>query len=218
MGLFKRIMACGLRFGIRVIFKTGTSRMATGPHITRYGMYRHLGNTLGRDWPEGTRCLSISGSRELCETVGLSPDQVIEVDYPEHSLLDLDKIDDAQFDVVISDQVLEHLEGDPQLAFSESLRILKPGGIALHTTCFVNGIHWGPEDYWRFSPSALRWLARGFSSVIDCGGWGNRMTWVVVWADMRFVPVPHATWHPLHRLAVENEDEWPIVTWIIARK
>jgi 2-polyprenyl-3-methyl-5-hydroxy-6-metoxy-1,4-benzoquinol methylase len=46
---------------------------------------------------------------------------------------------------VVSDQVLEHVVGDPQTAIDETLRVLRPGGIVIHTTCFMNPIHGAPE-------------------------------------------------------------------------
>jgi hypothetical protein len=35
---------------------------------------------------------------------------------------------------------------------------------------------------------------------------------------MHFEDVPHATWHPLHKVATRNDPQWPITTWIVARK
>lgn len=67
--------------------------------------------------------------------------------------------------------------------------MVRPGAFVVHTTCFINPIHGAPNDYWRFTPHALRLL----------------------FADA-------ATWHPPHRAAIRNDPEWPIVTWIVARK
>jgi SAM-dependent methyltransferase len=213
------LLGSSVRWGIRTIFGTLASRLPHGPHIMRYSMYSRIHEKLGdTSWRDEQRCLSVSGSRFLCELIGLQDRQITEVSYPDHSLLDMRQFGDNTFDIVVSDQVLEHLEGDPQKAFSETYRLLVPGGIALHTTCFTNEIHWGPEDYWRFTPDALAYLARDFSEVIDAGGWGNRLTWVLDWAGLRMFPVPHAQWHPLHKVATFNEPAWPIVTWVIARK
>ena len=38
-------------------------------------------------------------------------------------------------------QVLEHIGGDPFTAVDETFRVLKEGGIVLHTTCFISPIH-----------------------------------------------------------------------------
>ena len=188
-----------------------------GPHVTRYSMYKRLGEvgqSLGR--PEG-KVLNISHSDVLIEVLGLQPTEIVNADYPEHNMLSL-KFDDNSFDVVVADQVLEHVEGNPQQAIDECFRVLKPGGLAIHTTCFINPIHDAPGDYWRFSPQGLDLLHKDWSKVIEYGGWGNFDVWRLVRNHARWVGIPHASWHPLHRIATRNEPIWPIVTWVIARK
>ncbi len=188
-----------------------------GPHITRYFMYEHLknvGETLSCQ--EGD-VLSISHSKVLCEVLNIKPKSFIEANYPEHNFLSL-QFPNESFDFVLSDQVLEHVEGEPQQAFNESWRVLRPGGFVLHTTCFINPIHGAPSDYWRFTPEALRLLGMNFSRIIDCGGWGNFEAWLLIRDGLRFDGIPHAKWHPLHRIATNNDAEWPIVTWILAQK
>jgi SAM-dependent methyltransferase len=188
-----------------------------GPHITRYFMYEHLqnvGKTLSRR--EGD-VLSISHSQKLCELLNIKPITFMEANYPDHNFLSL-QFPQESFDFVFSDQVLEHVEGDPQQAIDESWRVLRPGGIALHTTCLINPIHDAPNDYWRFTPAALRLLSRKFSRIIDCGGWGNFTAWPLIRDGLRFDGIPHAKWHPLHRIATKNDPQWPITTWIVAQK
>ena len=128
------------------------------------------------------------------------------------------KFPDEAFDFVLSDQVLEHVAGNPQQAIDESLRVLRPGGIAVHTTCFINPIHDAPGDYWRFTPNALRLLSSKFSKIIACDGWGNFEAWFIIRNGLRFDGVPHAKWHPLHHIAMKNDPLWPIVTWVVAQK
>jgi SAM-dependent methyltransferase len=187
-----------------------------GPHITRYYMYQHLSRF--RISPAaGAKVLSISHSSELCRLLGLADSDVTEANYPEYNILSL-RLDDCSFDYVVSDQVLEHVEGDPQRAVDETFRILKHGGTAIHTTCFINPVHKDPSDFWRFTPDALALLCQRFSKIIDVGGWGNPYVWVVASLGLRWDGVPEARWHPLHRVAMKNDEEWPIVTWVIARK
>lgn len=171
-----------------------------------------------RDAPRSSRVLCISGSLGFAEILGLGDADLVGADFPKHSLLDLKAFRDESFDFIVSDQVLEHVEGNPALAFKESHRVLKPGGITVHTTCFINPIHNVPVDLWRFTPYALRHLASDFSQIIKCGGWGNRAVWIIDAIGMRTTPVPHATWHPLHKMATANNELWPVTTWIVARK
>jgi ubiquinone/menaquinone biosynthesis C-methylase UbiE len=98
-------------------------------------MYRDLKDVLAdQARGQGKNVLAISHSSNLLPILGLENARVQEANFPEHDILDLKDFGDASFDVVVSDQVLEHVEGNPQLAFDESFRVLKPGGFAVHTT------------------------------------------------------------------------------------
>ena len=209
--------AAMLRKFKRRILRLSMKGLPRGPHITRYAMYRRL-EEVGHSFPShGGRVLAISRSSNLCKLLSLRPDSVTEANFPEHNLLSL-QFPDESFDFVLSDQVLEHVEGNPQQAIDESWRVLRPGGFAVHTTCFINPVHEAPHDYWRFTPMALRLLTRRFNKIVECDGWGNFEAWLLVRNGMRFDGIPHATWHPLHRIAVRNDPAWPIVTWVIAQK
>jgi SAM-dependent methyltransferase len=193
------------------------SRLPRGEHVTRYFMYRELSTTLS-DPGKGKTVLSISHSQYLTKILGLREARIVEANYPEYRATDLKAFSDETFDYVISDQVLEHVEGNPQDVFDETFRLLKPGGIAVHTTCFMNPIHGAPSDFWRFTPAALKYLARRFGEILKVGGFGNRAIWVAEALGLRFTPVPHAKWHPLHIIATRNNPKWPVTTWIVVRK
>lgn len=204
------------------LWKLSVSGLQKGPHVTRYRMYERL-EEVGRILPRHDGdVLAISRSRNLCELLGISPTTVTEADYPDESLLALSYPDES-FDFVLSDQVLEHLEGSPQQAFDESWRVLRPGGIAVHTTVFIYPVHGYPVqgvagDYWRFTAEALRLLGRRYSRILECDGWGNFEAWQAMRNGLTFIGVPHARWHPLHQLATRNDPQWPMMTWIVAQK
>jgi len=189
--------------------------LTRGPHITRHYMYKRLATVLNGQTPGPV--LSISESLPLCRVLGLDVNHAVEANYPEANILNL-PFPDGRFAYVVSDQVLEHVEGTPQRAIDESYRVLRPGGIAVHTTCLVHPIHECPSDFWRFTPEGLRFLHRGFSEVIEYGGWGSPYAWLYIALGLRFDGVPLARWHPVHRLAHLNDVNWPIATWIVARK
>jgi SAM-dependent methyltransferase len=201
----------------KVAWQASMAGLPRGPHITRYYMYNHL-EKLGRKLQfNAGRTLSVSHSDRLASVLGIEASEVVLADYPEHNLLSL-KFPDSSFDYLLSDQVLEHVEGDPYQAIRECHRVLRPGGISILTTCFINPIHSCPKDFWRFTPDALSLLHQDWSEIIEVGGWGNLAVWSVVEDGLRFEGVPNAPWHPLHRIAMHNDPLWPIVTWIIARK
>jgi SAM-dependent methyltransferase len=188
-----------------------------GPHMTRYAMYRRLqevGNVLPRS---AGKALSISHSAHLFDQLGFSPTQIVEASFPEFNITDL-PFKDGEFDMVASDQVLEHVEGDPFTAINETRRVLRTGGLAIHTTVFMYPRHGAPNDFWRYTPDALSLLCREFSEIIECGGWGNFNAWQWWEKGLFFEDVPHAQWHPLHKVATRNDPAWPMVTWIVARK
>ena len=200
----------------RFIYWLSTLGLRKGPHVTRYYMYRHL-SKYSTPRPQELKVLSISDSAALGKLLGFVDSQMVNVSYPDCNILNL-PFKDGEFDAVVSDLVLEHVNGCPQQAIDETFRVLKPAGIALHTTNFICPIHGAPNDYWRFTPNALELLAAKHGSIIDVGGWGNPYLWLFVALGLRYVPVPHTRWHPLHWVATKNVETWPAVTWVLASK
>jgi SAM-dependent methyltransferase len=187
-------------------------------HITRVKMYSVLADRLASlDGPD-KRCLCISHSRRLARIVGLQQAELHEAAYP---AVDLRKLvfPDETFDFLVADQVLEHVEGDPFQALAETVRVLRPGGQAVHTTCFVNAVHGGGLDYWRFTPKALRLLAEtAGADVLLCDGWGNRAALDLIHRGFRMRPIPEEPGNPIYQLAMRNEEDFPIVTWVVLQK
>lgn len=200
----------------RVGYRASTLGLSKGPHVTRYYLYKHL-SKYTESRPAEHRVLSVSHSEELARLLGYTDDQITNVEYPDTNILDL-PFEDEEFEAVVSGQVLEHVEGDPCAAIEETFRVLRQGGIALHTTCFINPIHSEPNDYWRFTPDALELLVSRHGDIYDVGGWGNQYVWLYCALGLRFEPIPHARWHPGHWIAMKNVDSWPIVTWVLAKK
>lgn len=197
----------------------GTSRLPHGAHVTRYAMYEALKSSINDPGGGlGKRTLNISHSNRLIRVLGIERSEIVDAAYPEHSAADLSAFSNDCFNYVVSDQVLEHVEDSPQKVFDETLRVLKPGGIGVHTTCFINPIHGWPSDFWRFTPAGLEFLAKGFSEIIACDGFGNRFIWYIDILGLRMVPVPHSKWHPMHQIATRNMKNWPVSVWVVARK
>jgi SAM-dependent methyltransferase len=61
---------------------------------------------------------------------------------------------DAVFDLVLSQEVLEHVR-DPFQAVREMKRVLKDGGILYLQVPFIIGYHPGPTDFWRFTKEGI---------------------------------------------------------------
>ena len=193
--------------------------------LSRHAMYQHIFNSVSL--PLHGRILGISGLKYFTGSTNLKLDreviasdaEIIEADFPEVSMTQLPYADNS-FDVVISDQVIEHIEGDVQTAIEETRRVLKPGGIAIHTSVCMQPIHWGPKDMWRFTPDGLRYLTRAFSQTISCGSWGNKWVHILflLYERSRDWNVPNQPYHPLHKLADFNDPKYPLMVWIIVKK
>jgi len=187
--------------------------------LVRYYMYKRMREYFQN--PLKGKILGISGIENFRPFIDMDA-EVLDVNYPEIDIQNLPYSDDM-FDLVISDQVLEHLE-NPQKAIDESYRVLKKDGIAIHTTCFINYMHPCPIDFWRFSPAALRYLCKEFSEILHCEGWGNRLALFLLFFPnrlrdkLRLTTVPGPGWSIRRYIANWNENGFPIVTWIVAKK
>lgn len=63
-------------------------------------------------------------------------------------------IEGEKFDAVLSMNVLEHVYGFENV-ISETFRVLKNGGVLIFTVPFMHHIHGSPDDYFRYTRSAL---------------------------------------------------------------
>jgi SAM-dependent methyltransferase len=143
--------------------------------------------------------------------------RIQEARYPNHDAQRLAAFADGQFDLVYSHQVLEHIP-KPWLAGAELVRVLKPGGIGIHTTCAYNPRHGLPafNDYYRFLPDGLAELFDGVDVLVKAG-WGNRQALLYNLAiDDGHGGLGGRRFHP--KLAEQNDPNHPWVTWIIFRK
>jgi SAM-dependent methyltransferase len=61
---------------------------------------------------------------------------------------------------------IEHVR-EPWTAMRELHRCLKPGGLIVMTTVFLFPIHAYPDDYWRFTASAMEVLLQDFDLIVS---------------------------------------------------
>lgn len=117
-----------------------------------------------------------------------------------------------KFDLIIAEQVFEHIR-KPYQAGVNVYNMLKPGGYFLITTPFLIRIHPSPDDCTRWSKTGIRYFLAecGFKlDDIDSHAWGNR----------RCINANFIDWIPYNRKrhSLENEEDFPIVVWALARK
>lgn len=157
--------------------------------------------------PAGLDAAEISGAGRS----GLGWKSFTSLDYPAFDLCAPLEVKD-RFDVVICEQVLEHVL-DPNAAAANLRGLCRPGGTVIVSTPFLIKVHelpmYGMFDYWRFTPRGLRLLLENAGLEVETvGSWGNHE--VVLgnldrWAAFR-------KWHPLH-----NEPDIPVQVWAFAR-
>jgi SAM-dependent methyltransferase len=133
------------------------------------------------------------------------------LDYPEFDLC-APIAETGRFDVVICEQVLEHVV-DPWGAAANLRQLTVPGGHVIVSTPFLIKVHelaiFALRDYWRFTPRGLRTLLESAGLVVDSvSTWGNRPCVVgnlERWSAYR-------RWHPLH-----NDPDLAVQVWAFAR-
>jgi SAM-dependent methyltransferase len=132
-----------------------------------------------------------------------------ETKYPEFDICK-DKLE-RQFDLIIADQVFEHLLWPYQAAKNIHL-MLKPGGYLFITTPFLIKIHDAPYDCTRWTETGMRYFLNecGFHlSSIRTSSWGNR---ACIKANLN-------RWVNRSRFrSLKNEPNFPVVVWTFARK
>ena len=134
------------------------------------------------------------------------------LNYPEFDLC-APLEEERRFDVVICEQVLEHVP-DPWAAARNLKELCLPGGRVIVSTPFLVKVHelpaFGMLDYWRFTPRGLTTLLEGAGlEVQSTGSWGNRQCVVGNlgrWSAYR-------RWHSLN-----NNPELPLQVWAFARR
>jgi len=143
--------------------------------------------------------------------------EITKTQWPEYDAQNLHQFNDETFDIVFSHQVLEHIP-KPWLAASEMNRVLKSGGIGIHSSCAYNPRHGYPafKDYYRFLPDGLAELFDGINIWVK-DGWGSKEALIYNLTiddghgdlgGRRFVEA----------LGKKNDENYPWHTWIIFQK
>jgi SAM-dependent methyltransferase len=139
------------------------------------------------------------------------------IHYPAFDLC-FDVVLNQGFDIIFLEQVLEHVRY-PYRAVRNVYRMLRDGGWMVATTPFLIQIHFREMDYSRWTPKGLKYLLEecGFAlENITTGAWGNRVCAI---ADFNACAEGRG-WHTYDpsQHSLDNEPDYPIVVWAMARK
>ncbi len=174
-------------------------------HWVRHVMDRTIADYISALHPTTLTALEVSGS-------GHSDEGWLKYEswnFPEFDICHDLKGDEKTFDVVLAEQVLEHVV-DPIHALKNMVSLCKPGGLVIVTTPFLIKKHEIPKDYWRFTEDGIRLLLEKVGLEEELiGSWGNR--YVVVGNFNRWTRLK--PWHTLR-----NEPNFPVAVWAIGRR
>jgi len=127
----------------------------------------HVAPRLG----EGLRAIEFGGSNGFIASLFDGVDYEVAPNAPEVDVQDLSTYPADAFDVVVLDEILEHV-ARPWVAVEQVRRILKPGGWLITSSPFLIAEHRMPKDYWRFTKDGYRVLLENYSKI-ETGSWGN---------------------------------------------
>lgn len=174
-------------------------------HWVRYVMDRVVSDYIASLRPENLSALEISGTSH-------QQDGWMKYEswnYPDFDICSELAGDEPEFEVVLAEQVLEHVI-DPVRALRNMVELCRPSGYVIVTTPFLIKKHEIPKDYWRFTEDGMRALLERAGLIEEVvGSWGNR--YVVVGNFNRWAR--RMRWHTLR-----NEPNFPVVVWAVGRK
>lgn len=170
-------------------------------------MYQEIDHYIQSLNPSSLHALEISGSRWR----GHGFASYCRIDYPEYDVC-AGPLQGEKFDLVIMDQVLEHVLW-PLRAVSNVRRMLRSNGVFIVTTPFLIRIHNYPVDCCRWTELGMKHLLAeagfDFDNIVT-GSWGNR---ACVRGNFR----RWKKWMPWKH-SLRNEPDFPVVVWAFARK
>ena len=175
-------------------------------HITRTVAYREVDALLDRLGSERLDALEVAAGWKWRQRRWAS---YTEMNWPDHDICK--DVLDRQFDVIIADNVWEHLL-HPWKATGHVLQMLKPGGLFINITPFLIRQHLVPTDCTRWTELGMRhFLAdAGFDEAsIETGSWGNA---AAVRANL------HRWARTGWRRRLPNHPDFPVTVWAFARK
>ncbi len=180
-------------------------------HITRVVAYRAIDAWLDARGTDRLDALEISAGWKWRDRAWGS---FTEMNWPDHDICDGPLAKDGstgQFDIVIADNVWEHLKY-PARAARHVHAMLRPGGHFINITPFLIRHHPIPLDCSRWTELGMRHFLEdsGFDpDAVTTGSWGNAHA-----VKANFHRWARAGWTRNWR----NDPDFPVTVWAIARK
>jgi len=142
--------------------------------------------------------------------------------YPQYDAENLNAVPSNSLDIVVADQVLEHVQR-PWLAAETFLRVLKPGGLAIVATPGLYPVHPSPMDCWRIMPHGYKVLfpdEMWQTLLFDTWGSAARVGWE--YTNNKDLVLGGRTYTPEEAMKqpfyADHDPRCPIQLWWIGRK
>ncbi|NJO53423.1 MAG: class I SAM-dependent methyltransferase [Bacteroidales bacterium] len=131
-----------------------------------------------------------------------------EMNYPQYDICS-DTLE-KQFDLIIADQVFEHLKW-PARAARNVRAMLKPDGCFFIATPFLVRVHKSPID-------CTRWTAEGLSYFLQEAGFPEGGITVDSWGNRACLKANLTSWPKRGYFgSLKNEPDYPMMVWAFAR-
>jgi SAM-dependent methyltransferase len=173
----------------------------------RVVMYRQCFAFIQSIRPETLNTLEISGGPQWRRTFRFG--SYTSTEFPEFDICA--QVLDRQFDLIIADQVFEHLPW-PMRAGRNVYAMLRPGGYFIIATPFLVRVHDVPID-------CSRWTQQGLSYLLQECGFLSRDIKTYAWGNRKCLKANLYKWrrYGFYR-SLANEPNFPVMVWAIAQK
>jgi SAM-dependent methyltransferase len=175
-------------------------------HLTRMVAYREIDAWLDQRGSEKLDALEISSGWKWRQRDWRS---YTEMNWPEYDICQESL--DEQFDIIIADNVWEHLLY-PYRAARNVFSMLRPGGIFINITPFMIRYHAVPTD-------CSRWTELGMTHFLEEVGFDPAKIATGSWGNAAAVKSNLKTWSRVGwRRSFPNDPRFPVTVWAIAEK
>ena len=173
----------------------------------RIEMFRDCFRYIHEMGPEKLDALEISGGPQWKRDAKFK--SYMSADYPEFDICT--QVLPQQFDLIIADQVFEHLK-HPHEAARNVYRMLRPGGTFIVSTPFLIRVHASPID-------CNRWTETGLTCLLQRAGFPEDQITTNAWGNRACVKANFNKWAKAGPLSsMKNEPDFPVMVWAFARK
>jgi SAM-dependent methyltransferase len=173
----------------------------------RVVMYRRCFEFICTLKPESLDVLEISGGPQWRRAFNFKSYR--ETQYPDFDICS--QVLDCQFDLIIADQVFEHLPW-PNRAARNVFEMLRRGGTFVIATPFLVRVHKVPID-------CTRWTEDGLSYLLQESGFPEDNIKTESWGNRACLKGNLSKWRRHGWLrSLRNEPNYPVMVWAFARK